>query len=298
MKAVFLLIVTNLAIMLTLLITYAVLGTFIDFKTLIPGVSDQMSGLMVLCLFFGFGSAFVSLALSKYMAKKSLGVRLIDEQGNGPLDRESNLFLYNSVRELAEKAGIGMPEVGVFQGAPNAFATGASKNSSLVAVSTGLLNTMGRQEVKAVIAHEVAHIKNGDMVTLTLIQGSVNAFSLFLSRILANTLGRVVSRGEDPPVGLVVGLTFVFDILFSILGSMVVAAFSRKREYRADYGAAALYSKGAMVSALAALGNSKQEGDLPAKVAAFGINSSAVTSLFRTHPSLEDRIVALQKASV
>jgi heat shock protein HtpX len=226
------------------------------------------------------------------MAKWSTGAQVIDNPSN-----ETERWLVETVRRLANKANIGMPEVAVYEGEPNAFATGAFKNSSLVAVSTGLLQSMSKEEVEAVLAHEVAHIQNGDMVTLTLIQGVVNTFVVFLSRIVGSMVDQALRRGDDdhgPGIGYMIS-SIVCQIVFGLLASMIVAWFSRQREFRADAGAANLQgTPQPMMKALARLGG-LEPGDLPRGLAASGISDKAgIMALFSTHPPIEQRIAALQ----
>ncbi|WP_313036072.1 protease HtpX, partial [Massilia alkalitolerans] len=236
--------------------------------------------------------SFISLLMSKPMAKWSTGARVIETPANG-----TERWLVDTVRRLSERAGIGMPEVAVYEGEPNAFATGAFKNSALVAVSTGLLASMNQDEVEAVLGHEVAHIANGDMVTLTLIQGVVNTFVVFLARVVGYFVDKLLFRSEDrgPGIGYMITV-FVCEIAFGILASIIVAWFSRKREFRADAGSAKLLgSPVPMQHALARLGG-LAPGALPSSMAASGISGSGGGwgALFSTHPPMEQRIAALQ----
>lgn len=288
MKRVLLFIATNLAVMLVLGITASVLGVnrFLTANGLNLGMLLGFAAIM------GFGGAIISLLISKPMAKWTTGAKLITGQ-EGPTER----WIVETVRRFSEKAGIGMPEVAIFPGDPNAFATGAFKNSALVAVSTGLLQTMNRQEVEAVIGHEVAHIANGDMVTMTLIQGVMNTFVVFLSRIVGYFVDKVILRNtnDGPGIGYYV-TTIVMDIVLGVLAAIIVAWFSRQREYRADAGAAQLMGdRRPMMSALARLGG-MDPGELPKAVQAMGINGrpSGLMALFSSHPPIEDRIRALQ----
>ena len=241
----------------------------------------------------GFGGAFISLLISKPMAKWSSGVQVIAQPQNA-----DEAWIVETVRKFSEKAGIGMPEVGIFEGEPNAFATGAFKDSALVAVSTGLLAGMTREEVEAVIGHEVAHIANGDMVTMTLIQGVMNTFVVFLSRVVAYAVDNLMRKNDEQSSGPGMAYyitSFLLDIVLGFAASMVVAWFSRQREFRADAGAAQLMGrKQPMVNALARLGG-MTPGELPKSVAAFGI-AGGIGQLFSTHPPIEDRIAALQSA--
>lgn len=289
MKRIVLLIATNLAIMLVLGISASLLGVnrFLTANGLDLGALLVFAGLM------GFGGAFISLLISKPMAKWSTRARVIRQPANG-----TEAWLLATVAAQAQRAGIAMPEVAVYDGEPNAFATGASKNASLVAVSTGLLASMTQEEVEAVLAHEVAHIANGDMVTLTLIQGVVNTFVIFLARVVAYAVDSFLRKDEESSgPGIAYTITaIVCDILFGILASIIVAWFSRQREYRADRGAAQIMgTPRPMIDALARLGGF-QPGALPKNMAASGIAGGGVLSLFSSHPSCEERIAALQHA--
>ena len=246
-------------------------------------------------LIMGFGGAIISLLISKPMAKWTSGVQVIEQPRNA-----DEAWIVDTVRKLADKAGIGMPEVGIFEGAPNAFATGAFKNSALVAVSTGLLQGMTREEIEAVIGHEIAHVANGDMVTMTLIQGVMNTFVVFLSRVIGYAVDSFLRKGDDrnsgPGIGYMI-TTFVLDIVLGFAAAMVVAWFSRQREFRADAGSAQLLGRRQpMVNALARLGG-MTPGELPKSVAAMGI-AGGIGQLFSTHPPIEERIAALQSAQV
>ncbi|MDB5771086.1 MAG: heat shock protein HtpX [Burkholderiales bacterium] len=290
MKRVLLFVATNMAIMLVLGITASLLGVnrFLTANGLNLGALLAFSALM------GFGGAFISLFLSKPIAKWSTGARVIEHPGTS-----TELWLVNTVAAQAQKAGIAMPEVAIYQGEPNAFATGATKNSSLVAVSTGLLESMTKEEVEAVLAHEVAHIANGDMVTLTLIQGVVNTFVVFLARVVGYLVDQALRKNdsENTGPGAAYMITVVIcDILFGVLASIIVAWFSRQREFRADRGAAnILGTPRPMVAALQRLGGIAQ-GELPKNMAASGISGGAgLMALFSSHPPMEDRISALQR---
>jgi heat shock protein HtpX len=292
MKRIFLFVLTNLAIMVMISIVLAVLGV----TGYITPDGLNYSALMVVSLVWGFGGALISLAMSRWMAKTAMGVQLVNGlSGQAELD-----WLYQTVEQLTRKAGLPMPEVGVYDSPEvNAFATGPSKRSSLVAVSSGLLRSMRREEVEGVLAHEVSHIQNGDMVTLTLIQGVVNAFSIFFSRVIANVIRQLVDERISTLVFFVA--TILFDIVFSILGMMVVAWFSRAREFRADAGAATLSSRGNMIAALQRLmANKALVDNSQPQLAAMKINGSrhgALALLMSTHPPLEARIAALQQLS-
>lgn len=249
--------------------------------------------LLAFAALMGFGGAFISLLLSKPIAKWSTGAQVIEQPRN-----ETERWLLNTVSTQAARAGIPMPEVAVYAGEPNAFATGASKNSSLVAVSTGLLESMSRQEVEAVLAHEVAHIANGDMVTLTLIQGVVNTFVVFLARVVAYFVDQMLRKNDEENSGPGIGYTvtvIVCDLLFGILASIIVMYFSRQREFRADRGAAQILgTPRPMIAALQRLGG-LATGELPKNMAASGIAGGGLSALFSSHPRIEDRIAALQR---
>ncbi len=286
MKRIVLFLVTNLAVMLVLSVVLSVLG--VDRFLTESGIN--VGALLVFSLVVGFGGALISLLMSKPMAKWSTGAQVIDGS-EGPEQR----WLVDTVRKLADKAGIGMPDVAYYEGEANAFATGAFKNSALVAVSTGLLQSMSREEVEAVLGHEVSHVSNGDMVTLTLIQGVVNTFVVFLSRIVGFIVDKAVfktERGIGPGYYITV---IVCQIVFGVLASLVVAWFSRQREFRADAGSASLLGSGRpMVKALTRLGG-LAPGALPQSIATSGIsNTPGFMALFSTHPPIEARIAALQ----
>ena len=286
MKRIVLFLVTNLAIMLVLSVTLRMLG--VDRFMSANGLNVGM--LLIFSLVVGFGGSIISLLMSKPIAKWSTGAQLI-HGSEGPEQR----WLVDTVQRLAQRAGIGMPEVAFYEGEPNAFATGAFRDSALVAVSTGLLQSMTREEVEAVLGHEVAHIANGDMVTLTLIQGVVNTFVVFLARVVGYVVDRVILKNErDVGIGYYVTV-FACEIMFSVLASIIVAWFSRQREFRADAGSANLLGNGRpMINALARLGG-LQPGALPQAVASAGItNVPGFMALFSTHPPVEQRIAALQ----
>ena len=287
MKRIVLLIATNLAVMVLLSIVISVLG--LDKALAQQGI--QYGPLMVMAAIFGFGGAFISLLISKPMAKWSTGAQVIDGS-----EGTTQYWLVDTVKRLAEKAGIGMPEVALYEGEPNAFATGAFRDSALVAVSTGLLQSMSREEVEAVLGHEIGHVANGDMVTLTLIQGVVNTFVIFLSRIIGYIVDRVILKNErGQGIGFFVTV-MVSQILLGLFASIIVAWFSRQREFRADAASAGLLgSPQPMVNALARLGG-LQAGALPQNMAASGISAGpgGWGALFSTHPPIEERIAALQ----
>jgi len=287
MKRIVLLVATNLAVMILLSIVISVLG--LDRALAQEGF--QVIPTLILASIFGFGGAFISLLISKPMAKWSTGAQVIDGT-----EGTTQYWLVDTVKQLAGKAGIGMPEVAMYEGEPNAFATGAFRDSALVAVSTGLLNSMSREEVEAVLGHEIGHVANGDMVTLTLIQGVVNTFVIFLSRIIGYIVDRVILKNErGQGIGFFVTV-IVSQIVLGLFASMIVAWFSRQREFRADAASAGLLgSPQPMVSALSRLGG-LQPGALPANMAASGISGApgGWGALFSTHPPIEQRIAALQ----
>ena len=288
-----LLIATNFAVLLLASVVLNLLGV----GPWLTARGIQFGPLLVIGAVIGFGGAFVSLLMSKWSAKMAMGVQVIESPRN-----ETESWLVSTVRRQAEAAGIGMPEVGLFDSPePNAFATGASRDHALVAVSTGLLARMSRSEAEAVVGHEVTHVANGDMITLTLIQGVVNTFVFVLSRVIGELADRLLFRrdGEDrgPGIGQFV-MTLVAQVLLSFLATMIVMWFSRRREYRADAGGAKLAGRGAMIGALQALQRAHGEG-LPQQMQAFGVagpeKPSGLALLFMSHPPLEDRIAALQQ---
>jgi heat shock protein HtpX len=287
MKRIVLFLVTNLAVMLVLSIVLKLFG--LD-QAMTSQTGISYGGLLVFSAVVGFTGSIISLLISKQSAKWSTGAQVIEQPTN-----EAEAWLVETVRRLATKAGIGMPEVAIYEGDPNAFATGAFRNSALVAVSTGLLQTMNKEEVEAVLAHEVAHVANGDMVTLTLIQGVVNTFVVFLARIVGSIVDKAIfrtERGTGPGYFITV---MVCQIVFSVLASIIVAYFARRREFRADSGAASfLGNPQPMINALKRLGG-VEPGELPKAMNGFGIADKAgVMALFSTHPPLEERIAALQ----
>jgi heat shock protein HtpX len=289
MKRIVLFVLTNLAVVVVLGIVASLLGV----NRYLTANGLNLTALLGFALIMGFGGAIISLLISKPVAKWSSGVRVINEPQNA-----DEAWIVETVRKLANTAGIGMPEVGIFEGAPNAFATGAFKNSALVAVSTGLLQGMTREEIEAVLGHEVAHIANGDMVTMTLIQGVMNTFVVFLSRVIGYAVDSFLRRGSDSNSGPGIGYwitTIVLDIVLGFAAAIVVAWFSRHREFRADAGAAQLMGKKQpMINALARLGG-MVPGELPKSVQAMGI-TGGIGKLFSTHPPIEERIAALQNA--
>ncbi|MEJ2213071.1 MAG: protease HtpX [Gammaproteobacteria bacterium] len=279
---------TNLAVIMLLSVVFSLLG--IDNLLAENGVDLDLNALLIYSAIIGFSGSFISLFLSKMMAKKSMGVHVIEQPAN-PTEK----WLVETVAFQARQAGIGMPEVGIFNSsAPNAFATGWNKNQALVAVSSGLLQAMTQDEVEAVLGHEVSHVANGDMVTLTLIQGVVNTFVVFLSRVIGHVVDRVVfkvERGHGPAFWIV---SLAAQFILGILASMIVAWFSRHREFRADEGGANLAGRQKMVNALRRLQQGQQES-LPDEMAAFGISGGKMAELFASHPPLEKRIEALQQ---
>jgi heat shock protein HtpX len=287
MKRIAMFLVTNIAVMVVLGIVLRLFG--LDRYAAQSGVS--FGGLLVFSAVVGFTGSIISLLLSKTMAKSSTGAHVIIQPSN-----EAETWLVETVRRLAQKAGIGMPEVAIYEGAPNAFATGAFKNSALVAVSTGLLQSMNKEEVEAVLGHEIGHVANGDMVTLTLIQGVVNTFVVFFARIIGSIVDKAVfrtERGNGPGYFITV---IVAQIVLGILASMIVAWFSRRREFRADAASAQfLGTPSPMVNALRRLGG-LEPGVLPQSMSGFGItDKGGIMSLFATHPPIEERIAALQR---
>ncbi len=291
MKRIILFVLTNLAVVVVLGIVASLLGVnrFLTANGLNLGLLLGFAAVM------GFGGAIISLLISKPVAKWSAGVQVIDQPRT-----PDEAWLLNTVRKFADQAGIGMPEVGIFEGDPNAFATGAFKNSALVAVSTGLLQNMTREEVEAVIGHEVAHIANGDMVTMTLIQGVMNTFVVFISRVVGYVVDSFLRRNDEESSGPGIGYfvtTIVMDIILGFLAAIIVAWFSRQREFRADAGAVQLMGRRQpMINALARLGG-LHTAELPKSMATMGIAGS-IGQLFSTHPPIEERIAALQNMRV
>ncbi|MGB5623737.1 MAG: protease HtpX [Gammaproteobacteria bacterium] len=292
MKRIFLFLATNVAVLALLAVTMQLLGIqgILDEQ----GVNLDLGSLLVFSAVLGFGGSLISLAISKWSAKRMTGARVIDQPAN-----DVEAWLVNTVKRHATQAGIGMPDVAVYDAPePNAFATGARRDSALVAVSTGLLKSMRKEEVDAVLAHEVSHIANGDMVTMTLIQGVVNTFVIFLSRVVGFVVDRVVfrtERGFGPGYFIT---SIVAQILLGILASTIVMAFSRHREFRADEGGARLAGKENMISALQRLGGG-QPAEMPAQLNGFGISGhvgQGIKRLFMSHPPIPERIEALRRA--
>lgn len=288
MSRIFLFLGTNIAIMAVLAVVMQLLG--LEGILAENGVDLDLTSLLIMSAVVGFMGSFISLFMSKWMAKRSMGVHVIEQAGNS-----TERWLLDTVRFQADRAGIKMPEVGIFDNAsPNAFATGWNRNDALVAVSQGLLQSMNKDEVEAVLGHEISHVANGDMVTLTLIQGVVNTFVFFLSRVIGHTVDRLVfktERGHGPAYFIT---SLIAQFLLGILAMMIVAWFSRLREYRADEGGASLAGNQKMVSALQRLQQASDPQPLPDEMAAFGISGGALHELFASHPPLEKRIAALQ----
>jgi len=282
---------TNFAILIVISVVFSLLG--LEGVLAENGVDLNLQALLVMSAVIGFSGSFISLLMSKWLAKRGMGVHVIEQPANN-----TERWLVDTVKRQAEEAGIGMPEVGIFDSPePNAFATGASRNNALVAVSTGLLQRMQEKEVEAVLGHEVAHVANGDMITMALIQGVVNTFVIFLARLVGFFVDRVILKNER---GLGIGYyltTIIAQIFLSILASIIVMWFSRRREFRADAGGASLAGRSNMIAALTALQprEGEEPAELPENMAAFGI-SGKMSSLFSSHPSLESRIAALQEA--
>ncbi len=290
MTRVLLFVGTNIAIIAMLSIVMSIIGPAFGIHP------RSMTGLLIMASIIGFAGSFISLAMSKWMALRSTGAQIIKD-ARTPEER----WVVDTVRRQAQAAGIGMPDVAIYD-APelNAFATGMNKNNALVAVSTGLLRGMTRDEVEAVLAHEVSHVANGDMVTLALIQGVLNTFVVFLSRVIGQLIDSVVFKrnpGDGPGLGYF-AIVFVLEIIFGLIASVIQMWFSRRREFRADAGAAALAGRDKMIAALARLQNNRGQSALPSEVAAFGISggvASGLKKLFMTHPPLEERIAALRQ---
>ncbi len=289
MKRILLFLVTNLAVMLVLSIVLSIVFNVLGIDR------RSMGGLLIFASVFGFGGAFISLAMSKWMAKRSTGAVVIEKPANA-----TEQWLVDTVKRQAQQAGIGMPEVAIYDSPDmNAFATGMTKNSSLVAVSTGLLRAMSREEAEAVLAHEVSHIANGDMVTLTLVQGVVNTFVIFLARVVGGIIDTALRGNSDEEESSSGGMgymitVFILEMIFGVLASIIVAWFSRQREYRADAGAASLVGANGMVAALERL-RLGHDSQLQGSMMAFGIaGKRGISELFMSHPPLEKRIAALK----
>lgn len=288
MMRIVLFLATNIAIMAVISIVFSLLGLngILDAQ----GVDLNLNALLVMSAVIGMTGSFISLAISKWSAKRAMGVHVIEQAQN-----QTEQWLVSIVAKQAREAGIDMPEVGIFQSPDaNAFATGMTKNSSLVAVSTGLLHAMSQDEVEAVVGHEISHVANGDMVTMALMQGVVNTFVYFFATIIGHTVDRLIFKNEEGH-GIAYFITqLVAQIVLSFLASMLVAWFSRYREFKADAGGAHLAGKEKMIGALRALQRAHEPEELPGQLAAFAINGSEVKKLFMSHPPLEERIAALQ----
>lgn len=291
MKRILLFLGTNLAVLLVLSVAAQLLGL----DRYMRAQGGDMGGLLAFAALFGFGGSFISLALSKWLAKRSMGVRVIAQPANA-----TEQWLVDTVRAHAGQAGIRMPEVGIFESPqPNAFATGARRDNALVAVSSGLLRNMRQNEVDAVLGHEIAHVANGDMVTLTLIQGVVNTFVIFLSRIIGNLVDRTVFNNREGRGPAYFVSVLVAELVLGVLASMIVMWFSRQREFRADAGGARLAGRSNMIAALERLQQASDE-PLPAQLRAFGIKggrASGIARLLTSHPPLQDRIAALRSSA-
>ncbi|MDE0249810.1 MAG: protease HtpX [Gammaproteobacteria bacterium] len=284
--------ITNFSIVLVLSVSARVLG--LDHWLAQQGLAGQLNGLLLMSLAFGFGGAFISLAISKWMAKRSMGVKVIEQPAN-----RSEQWLLETVRRQAEQAGIGMPEVGIFDSPqPNAFATGMNRNRALVAVSTGLLGVMSQDEVEAVLGHEVSHVANGDMVTMGLLQGILNTFVIFLSRVVGLLVDKVifkVQRGIGPGYFIA---SIIAEIILGILAAIIASWFSRRREFRADAGGARLAGREKMIAALQRLQAQSEPEELPGQLAAFGISGrvkGGLQKLLMSHPPLSERIASLKQ---
>lgn len=291
MKRIFLFLATNLAIMIIFGIVLSLFGFegYLDAQ----GVNLDLQALLLFSAVFGMGGSFISLAISKWMAKRSTGAKVIEQPAN-----ETERWLVKTVEQQAEKAGIGMPEVAIFPSSgPNAFATGMSRNKALVAVSSGLLDNMSRDEVEAVLAHEISHVANGDMITLALIQGVLNTFVIFLSRVIGHFVDRIILKNDrGHGIGYFVTM-FIAQMILGVLAAIIVMWFSRKREFRADEGGAELSDRGKMIAALERLKQASGQEPLPDQLAAFGFAGGiggGIKRLFMSHPPLDERIAALR----
>jgi len=286
--------ITNIAVLAVLSISMRVLG--IDQMLAADGIGINLTGLLIMAAIIGFAGSFISLAISKWMAKRSMGVQLISQPTNS-----SERWLLETVRRQAEMANIGMPEVGIFNSPqPNAFATGMNRNNALVAVSSGLLNSMTQDEVEAVLGHEISHVANGDMITMGLIQGVLNTFVIFISRVIGTFVDRVIFKNER---GFGIGyfvVSIIAELILGVFAAMIAAWFSRHREFRADAGGAQLAGKHKMIAALQRLSQSQQEKSaMPNELAAFGISGGlkhGIAAMLMTHPPLEQRIEALRNS--
>ncbi len=283
----------NFSIIMVLSITAQILG--LDSWLAQKGLPGQLQGLLIMSLLFGFGGAFISLAISKWMAKRSMRVKVIQQPQNS-----SQRWLIETVQRQARQAGIGMPEVGIFESPqPNAFATGMRRNNALIAVSSGLMHAMNQDEVEAVLGHEISHVANGDMITMGLLQGVLNTFVIFISRIIGLVVDKVVFKSRSG-VGPGYYLVSIFaQVILAILASMIASWFSRRREFRADAGGAQLAGREKMIAALRCLQAQSETEELPGQLAAFGISGgvkAGIRKLFMTHPPLQARIEALKNS--
>lgn len=291
MKRIFLFLVTNLAVMVVIGLLFNLLGLHSSLAA--NGVDLDLRKLLLMSAIIGSSGSVISLMMSKWSAKRAMGVHVIESPQN-----QTEKWLVDIVARQAQHAGIGMPEVGIFEAAePNAFATGASRNSALVAVSTGLLHQMSADEVEAVVGHEISHVANGDMITMALMQGVVNTFVYFFATIIGHVVDKVILRNEEQGYGMAYYITqMAAQVVLGILASMLTMWFSRYREFRADAGGANLAGREKMIGALRALQRAHEPEALPGQLAAFGINGGGAMKLFMTHPPLEERIAALQNA--
>ncbi len=289
MKRIFLFLVTNLAVMVVIGTIFNLLGLHSSLKA--NGMDLDLPKLLVMSAIIGSAGSVISLFMSKWSAKRGMGVVVIESPQN-----QTERWLVDIVARQAQQAGIGMPEVGIFESLePNAFATGANRNSALVAVSTGLLHSMSADEVEAVVGHEISHVANGDMITMALMQGVINTFVYFFATIIGHFVDKVILKNEESGYGWAYYVTqMVAQIALGILASMLTMWFSRYREFRADEGGANLAGREKMISALQALQRAHEPEALPGQLAAFGINGGGTMRLFMTHPPLEERIAALQ----
>ncbi|MFZ5579955.1 MAG: protease HtpX [Pseudomonadota bacterium] len=295
MKRILLFLATNIAIMIVLTLSWSIISRVFGLDQVNGAGGLNLASLLVMAAVFGFGGSFISLMMSKWVAKRSVGAVIIEQPSNS-----TELWLVETVRRQAEQAGIKMPEVAIYDSPEiNAFATGPSRNNALVAVSTGLLNYMNRDEAEAVMAHEIGHVANGDMVTLTLIQGVVNTFVIFFARIIGNFVDRVVFKNEEGNGIAYIVTSLIAELVLGILASVIVMYFSRQREFRADAAGARFAGRHKMIAALEKLRAMHEPSHLPSQMAAFGINGGqpSFAKLFMTHPPLEERIQALRDAA-
>ncbi|TQV64988.1 MAG: protease HtpX [Halothiobacillaceae bacterium] len=295
MKRILLFLATNLAIMIVLTLSWSIISRVFGLDQVNTPGGLNLTSLLVMAAVFGFGGSFISLMMSKWVAKRSVGAQIIEQPSNS-----TELWLMETVRRQANAAGIKMPEVAIYDSPEiNAFATGPGRNNALVAVSTGLLNYMSRDEAEAVMAHEIGHVANGDMVTLTLIQGVVNTFVIFFARIIGNFVDRVVFKNEEGNGIAYIVTSIIAELVLGILASIIVMWFSRQREFRADAAGARFASRDKMIAALEKLRAMHEPSHLPSQMAAFGINGGqpSLARLFMTHPPLEERIETLRRSA-